>query len=74
MRVGENAYFKVGIMINVPLLITIYLDKIHKLFQRLNTEKKRSNCFKLIKVLNNIEAIIWELHKQAGMTPFSATI
>lgn len=55
VRVGENAYFKVGIMINVPLLITIYLDKIHKLFQRLNTEEKRSTVSSLSRFL-----IIWK--------------
>lgn len=42
MRFGENAYFKVGIMINVPLLIKIYLGRIHKFFKRQNTEKNLS--------------------------------
>lgn len=50
VRLGENFYFKASIIINVPLLITIYLGRIHKLFKRLNTEENINN-FKCIKVL-----------------------
>lgn len=35
VRFGENACFKGGIMINVPLLITMYLGRILKFFKRL---------------------------------------
>lgn len=42
MRFGENAYFKVGIMINEPRLIKIYLGRMHKLLKRQNTEKNIS--------------------------------
>lgn len=56
MRFGENAYFKVGIMINVPLLIIIYLGKIRKLFQRLNTEENTSTVSSLSRFLIILKA------------------
>lgn len=46
VRFEENACFKVGMMINVPLLITTYLGRILKLFKRLNARENIS----LIKV------------------------
>lgn len=63
VRFGENVYFKVGIMINVPLLITIYLGRIQYVVQETKCREKDISYFK-----------IWELHKQAGFTPFSTTV
>lgn len=42
VRFGENACFKVGIMINVLLLITMSSVRILKLFKKLNTRENIS--------------------------------
>lgn len=75
VKLGENAYFKVSIMINVPQFIAIYLGRIHKLFKKLNAGENMSTISSLSRFLiRNPEGIIWEPHKQACLTPFSDTI
>lgn len=74
VRFGKNACFKVGIMINVPLPITIYLGRILKLFKRLNARENTSSISSSSRFLvRNIEGIIWEPHEQADWTPVSVT-
>lgn len=53
---GENACFKVHIMINVPLLIKIYLGKIQKLWKRPNTEE---NISTISRFGNYTSRLVW---------------
>lgn len=74
VRFGESACFKVGITINVPLPITIYLGRILKLFKRLNARENTSSISSSSRFLvRYIEGIIWEPHEQADLTPVSVT-